>query len=66
MKRNKSRIAVTVFQTENLKLNALKIHFCNTVATITTIQTEKATVDKNDVICTQNNSVNKHLCNAWT
>ena len=47
MKANKSRIAVsvgTVFQTENLGLNALKMYFWNTVTTITAIQTEKAAV----------------------
>ena len=47
MKTDKSRIAVTVvtvFQTENLGLNKLKMHFLNTVTTITAIQTKKAAV----------------------
>ena len=47
MKTNKWRIAVsagTVFQTENLGLNALKWHFWYSVPTITAIQTEKAAV----------------------
>ena len=47
MKTNKSRIAataVTVFQTENLGLNAFKMHFSKTVTTITAIQTITAAV----------------------
>ena len=47
IKTNKWRIAVTagtVFQTENLGLNALKLRFWNIVTTTTAIQTEKAAV----------------------
>ena len=47
MKTNKlgiAVVAVTVFQTENLRLNALKMHCWNIVTTITVIQTEKAAI----------------------
>ena len=37
-------MAVTEFQTENLRLNALKMHCWNIVTTITVIQTEKAAI----------------------
>ena len=59
-------MAVTVFQTENLELNALKMHFWKTGTTVTAIHTETVAVyGEMTSLVTQNNSLNKHFCNAW-